>query len=412
MIKDLDLLLEKYAKLAVQIGVNIQKNQTLVIKSPIECADFTRKLVEEAYKVGAKEVVVQWSDEITGKLKFDYAPMEVFETVPQWVVDSSLSYAKEGAAFLSISASNPELLKNADPKKVSTSRKASSIASREFSERLMSNTNAWSIVSIPTVGWATKVFPEVSENEAIDKLWEQIFKIVRVDKENPVEAWTQHKNTLKEKMAFLNSKKIQSLHYTNSLGTDLTLELPKKHIWLGGAEETKDGYEFIANMPTEEVFTLPTKTGVNGIVFSSKPLNYGGNLIDNFSITFKDGKVVDFTAEKGYDTLAHLLDTDEGAKYLGEVALVPFDSPISNSGVIFFNTLYDENASCHLAFGKAYSVCIENGENMTTQELANEGANDSLTHVDFMVGTSDLSIVATLESGETFKVFENGNWAF
>ncbi|MGL4453332.1 MAG: aminopeptidase [Sarcina sp.] len=412
MIKNLDLLLEKYAKLAVQIGVNIQKDQTLVVKSPIECADFTRKVVEEAYKVGAREVVVHWSDEKTGKLKFDYAPLEVFEEVPKWVVDSSLSYAKKGAAFLSISASDPELLKEVDPKKISTFRKASSIASREFSERLMSNVNSWSIVSIPTVGWATKVFPTVSEEEAVDKLWDQIFKIVRVDKENPVAAWVEHKNNLKAKMDFLNSKRIKSLHYTNSIGTDIVLELPEKHLWLGGAEKNKDGVDFIANMPTEEVFTLPKLDGVNGVVCSSKPLNYGGNLIDNFSLTFKDGVVVDFTAEKGYDTLKHLLDTDEGAKRLGEVALVPFDSPISNSGVIFFNTLYDENASCHFAVGRAYSVCIENGENMTTEELLKEGANDSLTHVDFMLGTEDLSIVATLQNGETLQIFENGNWAF
>lgn len=412
MIKNLDLLLEKYAKLAVQIGVNIQKDQTLVVKSPIECADFTRKVVEEAYKVGAREVVVHWNDEKSNKLKFDYAPLEVFEEVPEWVVDSSLSYAKKGAAFLSISASDPELLKEVDPKKISTFRKASSIASREFSERLMSNVNSWSIVSIPTVGWATKVFPSVSEEEAVDKLWDQIFKIVRVDKEDPVAAWVEHKNNLKSKMDFLNSKRIKSLHYTNSIGTDIVLELPEKHLWLGGAEKDKSGVEFIANMPTEEVFSLPKLDGVNGVVHSSKPLNYGGNLIDNFSLTFKDGMVVDFTAEKGYDTLKHLLDTDEGAKRLGEVALVPFDSPISNSGVIFFNTLYDENASCHFALGRAYSVCIENGEDMTTEELQKEGANDSLTHVDFMLGTEDLSIVATLQNGETLQIFENGNWAF
>ncbi len=412
MIKDLDLLLNKYAKLAVQIGVNIQKDQILVIKSPIECAQFTRKLVEEAYKAGALEVVVHWSDEITGKLKFDYAPMEVFEEMPKWMIDSNLSYAKKGAAFLSISASDPELLKNVDPKKISTFRKTASLASREFSERLMSNENSWSIVSIPTNAWAKKVFPKVSTEEAVDKLWEQIFNIVRVYAEDPVAAWTAHKNNLKEKMDFLNKKRIKSLHYTNSLGTDLVLELPEKHLWLGGAEDNKAGIEFIANMPTEEIFSLPVKTGINGIVYSSKPLNYAGNLIDNFSLTFKDGKVIDFTAKEGFETLQNLLDTDEGARYIGEVALVPYDSPISNSGVIFFNTLYDENASCHLAFGKAYSVCIENGENMTREELAKEGANDSLTHVDFMIGTKDLSIVATLKDNSEFKVFENGNWAF
>ncbi|MGL5615425.1 MAG: aminopeptidase [Sarcina sp.] len=412
MIKNMENLLEKYAKLAIQIGVNIQKNQTLVISSPIECAEFTRMLVKEAYLVGAREVVVQWNDELTGKLKFEYSPMEVFETVPQWVKESRLSYAKEGAAFLSISASDPELLKDVDAKKVAASRKASSIASREFSDRLMSNLNPWSIVSIPTKGWAKKVFPDLSIEEAMDKLWEEIFKIVRVDAKNPVEAWEAHKNNLKEKMDYLNDKNLKSLHYTNSLGTDLVLELAPKHLWAGGAEYSQEGTEFIANMPTEEVFSMPLKTGVNGIVYSSKPLNYGGNLIDNFSLTFKDGKVVDFTAEKGADTLNHLLNTDEGARYLGEVALVPYDSPISNSGVIFYNTLYDENASCHLAFGKAYSCCVENGENLSEEELAKEGANDSLTHVDFMIGTKDLNITGLTKSGETVKIFENGNWAF
>ena len=405
-------LLKKYAKLAIYQGVNVQKNQTLVISSPIECAKFTRMLVEEAYIKEAKEVVVQWNDELTGKLKYKYSPMEVFETVPEWVKESRLSYAKEGACFLSISASDPELLKDVDPKKVATFRKASSIASREFSSRLMSNENAWSIVSIPTVGWAKKVFPNVSEDEAVEKLWDAIFKIVRVDSQDPVKAWEEHKNTLKKNMDFLNSKRFKSLHYTNSLGTDLIIQLPEKHLWAGGAEFTQDGTEFIANMPTEEIFSMPKKTGVNGKVVSSMPLNYGGNLINNFSLTFKDGKVVDFSAEEGYETLKNLLDTDEGAKYLGEVALVPYNSPISNSNIIFFNTLYDENASCHLAFGKAYSLCIKDGEKMSEEELLKEGANDSLTHVDFMIGTKDLQITGTTYDNEKFDIFVNGNWAF
>lgn len=405
-------LLKKYAKLAIYQGVNVQKNQTLVISSPIECAEFTRMLVEEAYIKGAKEVVVQWNDELTGKLKYKYSPMEVFETVPEWVKESRLSYAKEGACFLSISASDPELLKDVDPKKVATFRKASSIASREFSSRLMSNENAWSIVSIPTVGWAKKVFPNVSEDEAVEKLWDAIFKIVRVDSQDPVKAWEEHKNTLKKNMDFLNSKRFKSLHYTNSLGTDLIIQLPEKHLWAGGAEFTQDGTEFIANMPTEEIFSMPKKTGVNGKVVNSMPLNYGGNLINNFSLTFKDGKVVDFSAEEGYETLKNLLDTDEGAKYLGEVALVPYNSPISNSNIIFFNTLYDENASCHLAFGKAYSLCIKDGEKMSEEELLKEGANDSLTHVDFMIGTKDLQITGTTYDNEKFDIFVNGNWAF
>ena len=238
------------------------------------------------------------------------------------------------------------------------------------------------------------------------------FKIVRVDSQDPVKAWEEHKNTLKKNMDFLNSKRFKSLHYTNSLGTDLIIQLPEKHLWAGGAEFTQDGTEFIANMPTEEIFSMPKKTGVNGKVVSSMPLNYGGNLINNFSLTFKDGKVVDFSAEEGYETLKNLLDTDEGAKYLGEVALVPYNSPISNSNIIFFNTLYDENASCHLAFGKAYSLCIKDGEKMSEEELLKEGANDSLTHVDFMIGTKDLQITGTTYDNEKFDIFVNGNWAF
>ena len=369
-------------------------------------------LVKSAYEKGAKDVVVQWNDEICGKIKYEHSPLEVFENFPDWMKESRLSYAKEGACFLSISASDPELLKNIDPAKIAAFRKSSSTALKEFSEMLMSNKNAWSIVSIPTKAWAKKVFSDLPEEEAVDKLWNEIFKIVRVDTENPVEAWNKHKETLKYHMDYLNEKNLKSLHFENSLGTDLTIELPENHLWAGGAEYTQGGVEFIANMPTEEVFSMPSKFGVNGTVFSSKPLNYGGNLIDNFSVTFKDGKVVDFSAEKGYDTLKHLLDTDEGAKYLGEVALVPYNSPISNSGIIFFNTLYDENASCHLAFGKAYSLCIKNGENMTNEELEKAGANDSLTHVDFMIGTKDLKITGLTHDNVEIPVFKDGNWAF
>lgn len=405
-------ILKKYARLSVKTGVNIQKNQTLVVNSPIECAPFTRMVVEEAYLAGAKEVIVHWNDEKTSKLRYVYSPLEVFESLPDWARDSVLFYAKNGAAFLSISASDPELLKDIDPSKISTYQKSRSMALKEFNSRLMSNKNSWSIVSIPTAAWSKKVFPNVSVEDAIEKLWEEIFKIVRVDKDDPVEAWTEHKNNLKEKMDYLNSKNLKSLHFKNSLGTDLVLELVENHLWVGGAEYTEDGVEFIANMPTEEVFSMPKKTGVNGIVYSSKPLNYGGNLINNFSITFKDGKVVDFTAKTGYDTLKHLIETDEGSHYLGEVALVPYNSPISNSGIVFFNTLYDENASCHLAIGKAYSLCVKNGENLSDEELEAAGANDSLTHVDFMIGTEDLEIIGVDFHGNEHPVFQKGNWAF
>ncbi len=407
-----DEMLKKYARLAVKTGVNIQKGQYLVIMSPIECAPFTRMISEIAYDEGAKDVIIHWNDEISTKIKFLKAPEEIFEVMPQWQVDSYLYYAREGAAFLSIAASNPELMKDVNPARISKSQKTRQLALKEFNQRLMTNKNAWSIVSIPTVGWSTKVFPEVSESEAVEKLWDSIFNIVRVDKEDPVKAWDEHKNNLKKSMEFLNSNNLKALHYKNSIGTDLTIELPENHLWVGGAEYTAEGVEFIANMPTEEVFSMPKKTGVNGTVVSSKPLNYGGNLIDNFSFTFKQGRIVDFKAEKGLDTLKHLVETDEGSHYLGEVALVPYDSPISNSGIIFFNTLYDENASCHLAIGKAYSSCIKNGENMSEEELEEAGANNSLAHVDFMIGTPDLEITGIKQDGSKVPVFKNGNWAY
>lgn len=406
-----DEILRKYAKLSISIGVNVQPKQTLVIKSPVECFNFTRMIVDEAYKIGAKEVVVHWNDEECGKLKYLNSPMEIFESYPDWMKDSMLTYAKEGACFLSISASNPELLKDVDPKKIAAFQKTSSIATKKFSERLMSNKNSWSVIALPTKGWATKVFPNLSEEDAINKLWENIFKIVRVDKDDPIEAWNYHKKTLIDKINYLNSKNFKSLHYTNSLGTDLVLELVDNHLWAGGAEYTPEGVEFIANIPTEEIFSMPKKTGVNGRVFSSKPLNYGGNLINNFSLTFKDGKVVDFDAEQGYDSLKSLIETDEGSHYLGEVALVPFDSPISNSNIVFFNTLFDENASCHLALGKAYNLCVKNGSTKTTEEILALGGNDSLTHVDFMIGTSDLSITGIGFDDSETPVFINGNWA-
>lgn len=405
-------LLKKYATLAVKTGVNLQKGQLLVVNSPVDCAEFARVVTEVAYEAGAKEVFISWSDEKVGRLTFLNADEEVFETVPQWIVDRQMYFANNGAAFLSISASDPENLKGVDSKRIATSNKSRSTALREFSEKLMSNQNSWSIVSIPTTAWATKVFKDETPEKAVELLWDAIFKIVRVDKEDPVAAWKIHTENLKNNMDFLNNKKFSKLHYTNSKGTDLWIKLPKGHLWAGGSEDTQDGVPFIANMPTEEVFTLPDKDGIDGKVFSALPLNYAGNLIENFSLTFKDGVVVDFTAEKGAETLQHLLDTDEGARRLGEVALVPYDSPISNSGIIFFNTLFDENASCHLALGKAYPSCIENGNNLSREELSKLGVNDSLTHVDFMIGTKDLSIVGYTENEEQIQIFKEGNWAF
>lgn len=406
------ILLEKYARLIVKTGVNIQNNQILVINSPIECASFARLVAQIAYEEGARDVVLNWKDELFTKIRFLQAPEEVFGEFPDWQKDFYLTYLRQGAAFLSISAADPELLKDVNPARVAKAQKTASIALQEYRENLMSNKNAWCVVSIPTASWAKKVFPDVPEEQAVEQLWEAIFEVVRVSSDNPVAAWEEHKNNLKKSMEFLNSHQFKTLRYKNSLGTDLTIELPEQHIWLGGAESTPIGLEFIANMPTEEVFTCPKKTGINGKVVSSKPLNYNGNLIDDFTLVFKDGKIVEYTAKRGQEVLQKLIETDEGSCYLGEVALVPHDSPISRLNILFYNTLFDENASCHLAIGKAYPVCIEDGENMNKEELAKFGVNDSLVHEDFMIGTADLEIIGITAAGEEVTVFKNGNFVF
>ncbi|MDF2633992.1 MAG: peptidase aminopeptidase [Pelosinus sp.] len=405
-------MLEKYARLIVKTGVNIQKGQTMVILSPIECASFTRMVAQFAYEEGARDVVVTWKDELLSKIRFLQAPEEVFEEFPQWQKEFYLFYVKQGAAFVNIAASDPELLKDVNPGRLVKVQKASNTALKEYRERLMSNKNSWCVVSIPTKSWAKKVFSDLSEEEAVEKLWEAILKTVRVDTDDPVAAWEEHKQNLKKSADFLNSNQFKYLHYKNAKGTDLKIELPENHIWLGGSEYTPEGLEFIANMPTEEVFTLPKKTGIQGTVVSSKPLNYNGNVIDEFSLTFKDGKIIDFTAKQGYEILKGLIETDEGSYYLGEVALVPYNSPISNSNILYFNTLFDENASCHLAIGKAYPVCIKDGENMDKNQLDALGVNDSLVHVDFMIGTKDLEIIGTTAAGQEIAVFKKGDFAF
>ena len=409
--KDFSTILNEYAKLCVKVGINIQKGQPLVIGAPIEGADFVRLIAKNAYELGASEVHVNWNDEVLTKLKYENAPMEVFENFPLWYADGMEDFAKKGAGFLSISAQDPELLKEIDPKKIAANNKSSSIALKEFRNYTMNDINAWCVVSIPTKSWAKRVFPDVSEEEAVEKLWAAIFNATRMDLEDPVKAWEEHMANLTAKVDYLNNKRFKTLHYTASNGTDLMVELPKDHIWAGGGAVNSKNIYFAPNMPTEEVFTMPLKTGVNGVVYSTKPLNYGGKLIDDFKLIFKDGKVVDFEAKVGKEVLSDLLDIDDGAKHLGEVALVPFTSPISNSNIVFMNTLFDENASCHFAFGKAYPTNIKDGEKMTDEELETNGVNNSLTHVDFMIGSSDMSIAGVTVDGQKVQIFESGNWA-
>lgn len=405
-------VLKKYADLVVRTGVNVQKNQPVVILAPIDTADFVRAIAEAAYKAGAKDIHVEWKDDKLSRIRYLQAPDEVFDEVLSWKKDFILTNLHNGAAFIQIAASDPEIFKGVDVSRIGRQQKVSSQELKEYYESLMSNKNAWTIVSVPTVAWAKKVFPGLSEEEAMKKLWEAILKSVRVDLDDPVAAWKEHNLNLRKSMDFLNSNNFKYLHYKNSLGTDLKIELPEGHQWVGGAEDTTGGIEFNANMPTEEVFTLPKRTGVEGKVVSAMPLNYNGNLIDNFSLTFKEGRIVEYTAEKGLEVLKTLIETDEGSHYLGEVALVPYDSPISNQNILFYNTLFDENASCHLAIGRAYSPCLKNSENMTKEELLAAGVNDSLVHVDFMIGTEDLEITGITAEGKEIPVFVKGNFAY
>ncbi|WP_300357772.1 aminopeptidase [Fusobacterium sp.] len=404
--------LKKYADLALKIGINLQEKQTLVIMSPVETAPFTRMLVEEAYNLGAKEVIVHWNDDFCKKMKFLHGDIEIFETMHQWEIDSLMFYAEKGAGFLSISANDPELLKGIDSNKIAKAQISRNVGLKAYYEKVMTNAIQWNIISVPTLAWAKKVFPNVSDNEAVENLWKAIIHSVKADTENPVETWKKHLENLKEKMDYLNKKQFKKFIIKNSLGTDLSVELPNKHLWASGKDTTKYGVDFVANIPTEEVFSMPHKYGVNGIVKASKPLNYGGTLIEDFSLTFKNGEIIEFSAKSGEEALRNLINTDEGSKYLGEIALVPYDSPISNTNILFYNTLFDENASCHLAIGQAYPSCIENGDTFTKEEMEKAGVNDSLTHVDFMFGTKDLNIIGIDSLGNEENIFVNGNWAF
>ncbi|TXL66576.1 aminopeptidase [Cerasibacillus terrae] len=402
--------MEKYAELALKTGVNLQKGQALMINAPLEGMEFTKKVVRKAWELGAKDVHVNWVDDELTLLKFQHAPEEVLTNFPEWRVQLHNSLAEEGGAVLHIRATNPDLLKDVDPTRIAKANKASGEALTKFREYTMNDRITWSIISIPSGDWAQKVFPNQSKEEAVQSLWDAIVKIVRVDQDNPIAAWEKHNETLKKAHQVLNQKKYKKLIF-KAPGTNLEMELPEGHIWKGGSAVSTQGITFNPNMPTEEVFTMPHKYGVNGTVSSTKPLNYGGSLIDNFSLTFKDGKVVDFKAEQGEETLKHLLETDEGATRLGEVALVPHESPISQSGLIFYNTLFDENASCHIALGKAYPTNLEGGSDMNKEELDQHGANDSLTHVDFMIGSDKLDIDGVLHDGTTEAVFRSGAWA-
>lgn len=406
------LKLEKYASLIVKTGVNIQKNQILVLSAPVENYEFVEMIAEMAYKEGAREVVLNWIDERVGRARYQYAPDDIFDEMPEYKKMFYLENVRKDACYIRLAGSDPDILKGIDQDKIMRTNRTFGENLKEYRERLMSNKNVWCVAAAPTKAWAKKMFPDLSDEDAIEKLWEAIFSTNRINEEDPLAAWATHKANLKRRMDFLNDNHFKYLKYSNELGTDLTIELPEKHVWMGGSEYMENGIEFMANLPTEEVFTLPKKDGVNGIVHSTKPLVYNGVLIEDFWLRLEAGKAVEYDAKNGLEALKSLLDLDEGSCYLGEVALVPFHSPISEMNILFYNTLFDENASCHLALGEAYPICVEGGEGMTKDELKENGVNSSIAHEDFMVGSKDLKIMGIKESGEEVVVFEDGDFAF
>lgn len=405
-------MLEKYAELIIKQGVNLQVGQELLIDASIDSYQLVRLLTKKAYEVGAKDVIVNYRDEEVSRLRYEYCHQEHFETVPLYIQEFRNQYAARHAALVSIESSDPELLKDIDPIKIQTWSKAVRQACQPFYDALDLGVNRWCIVAAPSVGWANKVFPEMSDKEAVEALWKAIFKATRCDQDDPVEAWNEHRRSFERRVQILNEKKIQSLHYQNGLGTDLTIGMNPHYLFAGGGSYTTDGIYSFPNMPTEEIFTSPDFHQVNGTVYSSMPLHYQGHIVDQFYMTFKDGRIIDYGAQQGADVLKSIIETDEGSHYLGEVAFVPYDSPIRRMNLVFYNTLFDENASCHLAIGKGFGECIKDGLQMSKEELYQQGINDSLTHVDFMIGTKDLSIEAILENGEKFVIFKDGNFAF
>lgn len=405
------LLLEKLAKLAVRVGINIQPQQQLVVNAPVEAYELVRLIAHEAYVAGSGQVTINWSDTQISKDAYTYLSVEQLSEVPDFVVDRMHYFVDNKAGFLSITSPNPKAFVGVDPRKMSEASKAMHIKTAFFSEAVSASKNPWSIIAYPNEEWCKTVFPDDPIEVAYDKLFEAIMTTSRVTETNDtVEEWKNHVEELEKHFKLLNEYNFKSLHFKNNLGTDLHVDLIKDHIWAGGAESTPEGVIFVPNIPTEEVFTMPDKYGVNGKVVSTKPLLYRGVLIKDFWFEFEEGKIVNFGATEGYETLKVLLETDEGATRLGEVALISDDSPISNLNILFCNTLFDENASCHLALGNAYSMNLKNGTTMSEEEYKQTNANTSMVHVDFMFGSPDMEIVGTKQDGEKVQVFRKGSF--
>ena len=404
-------LLKEFAKLAIRVGINIQPKQYLIVNAPVEAYEFVRIVVEEAYNAGAGNVIINWKDDTVNSLYYQNVSDEVLTEVPQFLIDKYRYVLDKGAALLSITSPNPNVYKNVDPMKMAMASNASNSKLKFFSDYTMASRTQWAIIAYPNYEWAQQVFPTLPKEEAYEKLLEAILYTSRVEeKKDSVQEWNNHMKNLEVHNQILNDYNFEKIHFKNGIGTDLEIYLVENHLWAGGGEMSEKGVFFAPNIPTEETFTMPHNKKINGTVVSTKPLNFRGKLIPKFKLTFKDGVVVKYEADEEIETLKSLLETDEGSKSLGEVALISYDSPISNLGIIFYNTLFDENASCHLALGNAYSMNIKDGTTMPEEELVKLGYNVSNVHVDFMFGSSDMEIVGTTHDGKEIQIFRKGNF--
>ena len=402
--------LARLALTAVKVGLRLEKGQDLVITAPIAALPLVRLITEEAYKAGAGLVTTFYSDEAATLARYAHAPDESFDRASGWLYEGMAKAYAGNAARLAISGDNPMMLAAADPAKVARANRANSMAYKPALEKISNFDINWNIVSYPNPSWARQVFPDLPEDEAVHKLAEAIFAASRVDRDDPVAAWAEHNASLKTRSSWLNDKRFSALHFTGP-GTDLTVGLADDHEWHGGASTAKNGITCNPNIPTEEVFTTPHALRVEGTVCSTKPLSHQGTLIDDIQVRFEGGRIVDAKASRGEEVLLKVLDTDEGARRLGEVALVPHSSPISASGILFLNTLFDENASCHIALGQCYSKCFLNGASLSQDEITAKGGNSSLIHIDWMIGSDKVDIDGIAADGSRVAVFRKGEWA-
>ena len=401
--------LRAYAELLVRSGVNLQPGQGLLVRAHIEAAPLVRRVAEAAYRLGSPLVEVSWSDEGVTRARFEHGPEGSFERVPQWRADGYLAMAEQGFASMSILSDDPDLLAGTDPERWSAYAHAWQRANRGYQAITMRDGIPWCVAGYAGLAWARKAFPGVEDTQAVADLWKAIFGASRVDRDDPVAAWAEHDARLKEWSGRLNARRYAALRFRGP-GTDLRVGLADGHRWEGGSSTTEGGVRFIPNVPTEEIFTAPHRERVDGTVRASMPLANGGSVIDGFSLRFEHGRVVEAHARTGQAQLERILDTDEGARHLGEVALVPASSPIARSGVLFFETLFDENAASHIALGRAYPTTVEGGAEMTEEAARQAGLNDSLAHVDFMIGSAEMDVDGETADGRLEPVMRGGEW--